>query len=124
MLTFSVISIILLVSAKGEISMGKELGNKILKLLNIQKMTQKDLAATLNTTEATISRYVSGDRDPKAEVLANIATALHTTSDYLLGIENNDEFDVSAMTTILARNSNKISENERKLLIKAIFGEV
>lgn len=104
--------------------MGKELGNKILKLLNIQKMTQKDLAATLNTTEATISRYVSGDRDPKAEVLANIATALHTTSDYLLGIENNDEFDVSAMTTILARNSNKISENERKLLIKAIFGEV
>lgn len=104
--------------------MGKDLGNKILKLLNIQKMTQKDLAATLNTTEATISRYVSGDRDPKAEVLANIATSLHTTSDYLLGIENNDEFDVSTMTTILARNSNKISEDERKLLIKAIFGEV
>ena len=35
-----------------------------------------------------MSRYISGARDPNPKVIANIATALHTTSDYLLGIEN------------------------------------
>lgn len=104
--------------------MGKELGKKIVHLLSIRNMTQKDLASRLNTTEATISRYVSGDRDPKAEVLANIATALHTTSDYLLGIDYDDTFDVSKVTTIIARNSNQMSEEDKRMLIKAIFGEV
>lgn len=104
--------------------MGKELGKKIVHLLSICNMTQKDLASRLNITEATISRYVSGDRDPKAEVLANIATALHTTSDYLLGIDSDDTFDVSKVTTIIARNSNQMSEEDKRMLIKAIFGEV
>lgn len=40
-------------------------------------MTQKELAKRINTTEATLSRYVSGDRDPKENMVANIATALH-----------------------------------------------
>ena len=72
--------------------MGKEFGDRLQGLLRDQGVTQKDLAIRIGTTEATISRYVSGDREPKADVLANIATALHTTSDYLLGIER-DEFD-------------------------------
>ena len=38
-----------------------------------------------------MSRYISGDREPKTETIASIVTALDTISDYLLGIEN-DEF--------------------------------
>ena len=33
-----------------------------------------------------MSRYISGDRIPKGPTIVNIANALHTTSDYLLGI--------------------------------------
>lgn len=103
--------------------MGKELGEKILQLLSVCNMTQKELAATLNTTEATISRYVKGDREPKAEVLASIATALHTTTDYLVGINSDDTFDVSKLTTVIARNSGNLTESDKKMLINAIFGE-
>ena len=47
-----------------------------------------------------MSRYISGDREPKTETIASIVTALYTISDYLLGIEN-DEFDYPRVSRIL-----------------------
>ena len=102
--------------------MGKELGLRIIETLQKRGMTQKELASRIGVTEAVISRYVSGDRDPKPEVLANIATALNTTSDYLLGIEN-EEFDHPRIRRMIARNASKMTEKERKELIDALFGE-
>lgn len=102
--------------------MGKELGQRLLYLIKKQNITQKQLADRLNTTEATLSRYVSGDREPKADMLANIATALNTTSDYLLGIEQ-DSFDFPKVERILSRNSATMTEKQKKALISALFGE-
>ena len=102
--------------------MSKEFGERLLSLLQKQGITQKQLADRINTTEATLSRYVSGDREPKAEMLANIATALNTTSDYLLGIEK-DEFDFPRVERLLARNSSNMTDKERRALISALFGE-
>lgn len=65
----------------------KGLGERISAELKQKGIQQKELAARIGITEATLSRYISGTREPKPETLANIATALHTTSDYLLGIE-------------------------------------
>jgi predicted transcriptional regulator len=39
-------------------------------------LTQSALAASLGITTAAISRYESGDRTPRAEILASYATAL------------------------------------------------
>lgn len=36
---------------------------------------------------ASMSRYIRGHRTPKGTVISNIANALHTTTDYLLGLE-------------------------------------
>ena len=69
-----------------------------------------------------MSRYISGDREPKPETIANIATALHTTSDYLLGIEN-EEFSHPQVRRLLARNASKMTDKEKKELIDALFGE-
>lgn len=102
--------------------MSKEFGQRLLSLLKKQGMTQKELADRVNTTEATLSRYISGDREPKADMLANIATALHTTSDFLLGIEG-DGFDFPKVERILARNSAKMTEKQKRALISALFGE-
>lgn len=66
--------------------MGKELGMRISQLLRTRNIQQKELAEQIGITETAISRYIAGTREPKPEVIANIATALHTTSDYLLGI--------------------------------------
>lgn len=102
--------------------MSKEFGQRLLSLLQKQGVTQKELAERVNTTEATLSRYVSGDREPKADMLANIATALHTTSDYLLGIER-DEFDYPRVERLLARNAATMTDQQRRALISALFGE-
>lgn len=102
--------------------MGKELGKRIASALHQKGMTQKDLAIKLNVSEAVISRYISGDRDPKPDVLACIATATSTTSDYLLGIEN-DEFNHSKVRRMIARNASSMTDQEKKELIDALFGE-
>lgn len=102
--------------------MSKEFGERLLSQLQKRGMTQKELAERINITEATLSRYVSGDREPKADVLTNIATALHTTSDYLLGIEKED-FDFPRVERLLARNSPSMTEKQKRALISALFGE-
>ncbi len=102
--------------------MGKELGQRILQAARIKGITQRELAARVGLTEAVISRYVSGESDPKPEVIANIATTLHTTSDYLLGIEQ-DEFDHPRICRLIARNASTMTEAEKRELINALFGE-
>lgn len=102
--------------------MGKELGSRITETLQKRRMTQKELAGHIGVTEAVISRYVSGDREPKPEVLANIAIALHTTSDYLLGIECGG-FDHPRICRMIAQNASSMTEQEKRELINALFGE-
>ena len=48
--------------------------------------TQKELAAEVGVTEATMSRYINNSRTPKGTVIAAIAYKLHTSTDYLLGV--------------------------------------
>lgn len=102
--------------------MSKEFGQRLLNQMKKQGISQRQLADRLNTTEASLSRYVNGEREPKADMLANIATALNVTSDYLLGIESND-FDFPKIERLLARNSSKMSAQQRRALITALFGE-
>ena len=98
------------------------MGLRIAESLQKKGMTQKELSERIGVTEAVISRYISGDREPKPEMLANIATALHTTSDFLLGIEN-DEFNHSRIRRMIARNASNMTEQEKRELINALFGE-
>lgn len=63
----------------------KTIAQKIEEGLEKINMSQKELAKKVNVTEATISRYLSGARNPRGEILSKIAVALGVTTDYLLG---------------------------------------
>lgn len=63
----------------------KTIAQKIEEGLERINMSQKELAKKVNVTEATISRYLSGARNPRGEILSKIAVALGVTTDYLLG---------------------------------------
>jgi len=106
-----------------EFTMSTNFGKRIIELMQKKQMTQKELADRIGTTEATISRYISGSRDPKSEVLANLATALNTTSDYLLGIEENGnpQHDIPSIKRLIARNAKKMTVEQKKELICALF---
>lgn len=99
-----------------------EIGKRIEKVLEKSGISQRDLANRIGVDESIVSRIIKGERTPKSDVLANIATALHTTSDYLLGIES-DEFDSKKTIRLIARNSSKLTESEKKELINALFEE-
>lgn len=101
--------------------MSTNLGERIAEILKNKNIRQKDLADRIGVTEATISRYIAGEREPKPEVLANIATALNTTSDYLLDIEN-DDFDYPKVKRMIGRNASAMTDEEKRELINALFG--
>lgn len=97
-----------------------EIGRRIENELIKNNITQRDLANRVGLDESIISRIIKGERNPKSDVLANIATALHTTSDYLLGIETED-FDIKKVTRLIARNASSMTDEEKKKLINALF---
>lgn len=103
--------------------MAKELGEKIRCLMAELALSQKQLAELANVTEVSMSRYISGERDPSIETLANIATALHTTTDFLLGKESDKEFEFRNVKTLLARNAKQLTNKQKREIIDALFGD-
>lgn len=98
-----------------------ETGERISALLKEKHMTQKKLAERLNITESALSHYINGDRIPSGDVLANIACALETTANYLMGKE--DILDFEGVKRILARNEKSLTNKEKAELIDILFGD-
>lgn len=61
------------------------IGARILPLMKKKGMTQRELANQIGVTEVSISRYISGARMPKANIVVYMADALNTTTDFILG---------------------------------------
>ena len=63
--------------------------NRIKELRTQKKLTQSELAETINTSRVTISRIESETRQPSYAMLSLIADALDTTVGYLQGKTDN-----------------------------------
>lgn len=68
---------------------------RLIVLMEDYNMSQVDLAKKIGISNVTISRYISGDRTPRLDVVTKIATAFDVSIDYLLGISNNKNNDHS-----------------------------
>ena len=64
-----------------------ELGERIKELRLERVLSQKELADKIGVATNTISQYESGKSKTSITVLANLAIALDTTTDFLLGLE-------------------------------------
>ena len=58
---------------------------RVLGLLSARGMSYADLAMAAGVTAEAARRYAIGERPPRGAVLLNVAKALGTTVDYLLG---------------------------------------
>ena len=65
------------------------IGRNIKRVLERQGKTQRELAEEIGVTVVTVSRYIHGDRVPKATMLVKIADALGVTTDQLISGEEN-----------------------------------
>lgn len=64
----------------------KTLGERIVFLREENNISQKELAITVQITAATLSRYENNLSEPNAAILCRLAYALHTSTDFLLGL--------------------------------------
>lgn len=103
--------------------MNNILGDRISDLLQKNGLTQRELAEKVGVTEVSMSRYIKGDRVPKGPIIANIATVLHTTSDYLLGqeVEEDSELEYYRTQRSIARNARNWSQKQKADLVNALF---
>ena len=98
----------------------EKLGDRITILLMQKHIAQKDLAIAVGVTESALSRYINNEREPKLEVLANLATALDTTVDYLTtGAKPETDFD--EIYRLVARSSYTLTEAQKMQIIEAVM---
>lgn len=63
---------------------------RIKELREKNDLTQTELAKRMNVTRSSVNAWEMGISIPSTEKIVELTLILHTTSDYLLGI-NNDE---------------------------------
>lgn len=102
-----------------------EFSVRLRSLMKQRGITQRQLAERINVTEASMSRYVKGERKPRLNTVADMATALHTTSDYLLGRDSvhDEAFDFAQVRRMLARHASELTAEEKNELINALFAK-
>ena len=90
--------------------------DKVKQLMESQNLNQKELSKKSGITEASVSRYLSGDRKPRMDIIINFAQALGVTTDTT---------SIGAYTeiaTAIARNGKNLSAEEKNKLIALILG--
>ena len=72
---------------------------KRLKELRLRyELNQAQIAKMANVTKNAISTYENGTRQPSYETLIRLAVIFRVSTDYLLGVVNNQSLDISGLT--------------------------
>lgn len=74
------------------------MGDKLKALRIEKKLTQKQVANRIGLAISAVSSYESGSRYPSYDVLVKLARIFHVSTDYLLGISETRNIDVSGLS--------------------------
>ncbi len=100
-----------------------QFSTRLRELIEAREITQKELAVRSGVTEAAMSHYVKGDRTPRSAVLSRIATALNTTSDYLMeGIPQDYVNEIGYARRLIARNVDQMTAAEKREILSILLG--
>ncbi|MBR4888306.1 MAG: helix-turn-helix transcriptional regulator [Clostridia bacterium] len=69
-------------------------GNRLRQLRKEKKLTQRQLAEMVGLRHSVVSFYEIGERSPSPEIIKKLASSLHVSSDYLLGIDRGETVDL------------------------------
>lgn len=93
-------------------------GARLKALMKERGMNQKQLAEATGLTPAAVSRYVNGERTPRAITVAAMAKALGVEPADITGTAAERETDEAVR--LIARNANNLTEAQRAELIAAL----
>ncbi|MCR5299659.1 MAG: helix-turn-helix domain-containing protein [Erysipelotrichaceae bacterium] len=98
-------------------------GETIKGVLKKAGISQADLCDMTGIKPAAMSKYLSGEKYPRTEILMKIADALNVSLYTLLGKDEEKSVYEICRSALLARSGKKLTEEERKDLIKLILGD-
>ncbi|MDA3962603.1 MAG: helix-turn-helix transcriptional regulator [Planctomycetota bacterium] len=87
-------------------------GARLIEARRRRGMTQIELAEAIGSTQRAISYYEVQGGNPDLEVVAQLAKALGTTSDELLGLDSTESYEPEFQTV----NERRLWRRFRKLL--------
>ena len=100
----------------------KEIGSRLQKLLYEKNMSQRELSEIIGGMDVTVSRYVRGERVPKADIVTRIAKVLGTTTDYILGRDTSDpEISYDRLMRDVERYSGEWTKAQKIALLIQLF---
>jgi len=73
------------------------MGDKLKSLRTEKKLTQKQVADRIGLAISAVSSYESGTRYPSYDVLVKLARIFHVSTDYLLGMTDKRNIDVTGL---------------------------
>lgn len=73
------------------------MGDKLRSLRMEKKLTQKQVADRIGLAISAVSSYESNNRYPSYEVLIKLARIFHVSTDYLLGMTDKRNIDVTGL---------------------------
>lgn len=98
-------------------------GSILRELLEINNITQKQLANDLNIGATTIGNYIRGFREPDFEILKLFATYFNVSTDFLLDFQsgktnNHGEDELLHIYRSLPDNQKNLFLEQGKLLVR------
>ena len=97
-----------------------EFNERLSNLLNESGISQRELAKEINIDEAALSKYVSGVRKPRMDILVNIAKVLAVSVEYLATGNNRNE-DFNTVKNLVCRNISTMSDSQKLELVEIIL---
>lgn len=97
---------------------------RVKQIMSEKKLTQKKVSELSGVSEASLCRYLGG-AEPRMDIVANVASALGVTVNYLLGETECFETEDAFVETrkLVARNKNILTDEQKTELIKILFSE-
>lgn len=84
--------------------------NRIRDLREDADLKQSELAAATGISQKTLSNYESGKTNPDSYAIIKLAEYFNVTTDYLLGVTQNNYKDLSDITKKLDETIDTLSE--------------
>ena len=75
-----------------------DFGLRLKELRKKKKLSQSQVSARLNITKSNISGYENNIITPSNDIIVKLALLYGVTTDYLLGLDNNESIVISDLT--------------------------
>lgn len=75
-----------------------DFGLRLKELRKKKKLSQNQVSARLNITKSSISGYENNIITPSNDIIVKLALLYGVTTDYLLGLDNNESIVISDLT--------------------------